>query len=909
MNTTLASLSRNWLEQTWDYRPSAFWFWNADMDPDEMAAIVEEMSANSIREFLIHPVHGMEIEYLSSEFFDRYRYALQLAKKHGMRVWVYDEYGWPSGVAGGKLLREHPEHKGWMLEFHRDEAGKMSAEPIQSDRILDNTMGAPWTHSEAGYLDTLSVDSVRCFIKLTHERILHECGELFNEVIAGFFTDEPVTMVDRASEIAGGWSAVGVPWTPHLPARFAERFGYDIEQRYAELAQSGPSPVKRDYWQLVKEMHVEAYHGQIARWCRDHAVKYTGHVGEDLLLMQLRFTGSIFQSLGEMDEPGIDFLGHGPDPEDRFIEEVVVPSVARHAGKDRVYCEAYGITPFDIRLGKMLRRAQMMGIHGINDIALMGFHQALDGIRKRTYWPPIFREAPWWSFYPQFRDAFARSVGLTSLGERRARYAILYPQEHLEQADPFITPGGDTDPAGPTIEALCKAIYAAGETFEFVFPEILDQACVENGSIVFPHATYDAVLAPTELAVSPESASLLDRLRGAGGQVLRESLEQIEAWVNHNEPSWSDCISIETATPGDIRIFEFGFGDGRLFALRNVTDLGVGVRLSSPLHLAEWDATEGLVKEIPDIADVGVPARTCRFFSVTDVPVGSVDKDTSIETLCLDARWSVSTDLPNMASLSGMRFLHAEHGWIEGEARCLWGFKDGRIKTLVPKQFAGYCEIPFRGEFTCDGVPETMGVLFEGAHLTSLKVNETNVDIKEAKAMAAWDKSCRFVDAKVFVRDGVNAVEGVLKFQEFETSIVNHSFFAFGPMPTCDLCLAGSFRLIQDTLVPESGAPVSLPLDLSTTGWEQYSGVLTLSAAVEVPQGARGIEVELAAEDCVELQIDGVTIGKRITSPYRFEAPDVSPGRHDISLRVSSTSANILDEPSLWGVNSVSWIK
>ncbi len=912
MKTTLASLSQNWLEQTWDYRPSAFWFWNADMDTDDMSAIVAEMAANGIREFLIHPVHGMQIEYLSPEFFDRYRHALRLAKSHDMKVWVYDEYGWPSGVAGGKLLRDYPEHKGWILELHRDGSGRATAEPVQSDRILDNTMGAPWTGSEAGYLDTLSVDAVRCFIELTHERILHECGDLFADVIVGFFTDEPVTMVDRVSEIAGGWHAVGVPWTPSLPARFAERFGYEVEPHYAELAQREPSSVRRDYWQIIKEMHVEAYHQQIGEWCRSHGVKYTGHCGEDLMIMQVRFAGSLFQSLGEMDEPGIDFLGHGPDPEDRFIEEVVVESIARHCGKDRVYCEAYGITPFDIRLGKMLRRAEMMGMHGINDIALMGFQQSLDGIRKRTYWPPIFREAPWWPFYPEFRDAFARSVGLTSLGERRARYAVLYPQEHLEQTDPFVMPRDGGENAAPTIEALGKAIYAAGETFEFIFPEILEQARVEDGAVVLPHAAYDAVLAPSELAVSPDDASQLDRLARDGGCIVRQSLQHTTDWVLGRGCRSSDRISIEGANPGDLRLFEFEFPDGSLFALRNVTDSSVMAKLSSPLQIAEWSVADGRVVAVQSGADITVAPRTCRYLSVTEAPLVVAEAPMELAEVRIDAEWSVSTGFPNTARLASVSFLHTDMGWLDGVARHLWGADDGRMHLSIPHEFAGCCEIPFRGEFTCAGVPESIGILFEGGHLAALKVNGQDVDIRRAGSRPVWDKSCRWVDVQGLVREGANLIEGVLTFQKFETEIDNHAFFAFKPMPWCDLCLAGSFRLINGHIVPESDEPLLLPLDLSAAGWEQYSGILSLSAAVDVPEQLAprvlGLAVDLPAEDCVEMSVDGIPVGKRITGPYRFGVQDVSAGAHEIKLRVSSTSANILDEPSPWGVSSVSWI-
>ena len=58
-----------------------------------MREVVREMAANEdTREFLIHPVHGMEVEYLSNEFFRLLPLCPKSAKEHNLKVWVYDEY-------------------------------------------------------------------------------------------------------------------------------------------------------------------------------------------------------------------------------------------------------------------------------------------------------------------------------------------------------------------------------------------------------------------------------------------------------------------------------------------------------------------------------------------------------------------------------------------------------------------------------------------------------------------------------------------------------------------------------------------------------------------------------------------------------------------------------------------------
>ncbi len=65
---------------------------------------------------LLHSKMGMEREYLSDDFWRKWSSWLKPPKERGY-VWLYDEYNWPSGVVGGKLLREHPEFMQRYLDY------------------------------------------------------------------------------------------------------------------------------------------------------------------------------------------------------------------------------------------------------------------------------------------------------------------------------------------------------------------------------------------------------------------------------------------------------------------------------------------------------------------------------------------------------------------------------------------------------------------------------------------------------------------------------------------------------------------------------------------------------------------------------------------------------------------------
>ncbi|MBW7459807.1 glycoside hydrolase, partial [Paenibacillus sepulcri] len=92
-----------------DYRVQPFWFWNGDMEESEILRQIEEMKEKGVGGFFICARQGMTISYLSRVWFDRVKFAVEAARQAGLSVWLYDEYPYPSGIAGGEVTLEHPE--------------------------------------------------------------------------------------------------------------------------------------------------------------------------------------------------------------------------------------------------------------------------------------------------------------------------------------------------------------------------------------------------------------------------------------------------------------------------------------------------------------------------------------------------------------------------------------------------------------------------------------------------------------------------------------------------------------------------------------------------------------------------------------------------------------------------------
>jgi len=89
-----------------DYSSCPFWSWNNELSSEELTSQLEHMKSQGIDSAIIHARTGLVTEYLSEKWFSLIGDCLKKAKELDMRLWVYDENGWPSGFAEGRLLKD-----------------------------------------------------------------------------------------------------------------------------------------------------------------------------------------------------------------------------------------------------------------------------------------------------------------------------------------------------------------------------------------------------------------------------------------------------------------------------------------------------------------------------------------------------------------------------------------------------------------------------------------------------------------------------------------------------------------------------------------------------------------------------------------------------------------------------------
>ena len=140
---------------------------------DEVFAFVKNMKEKcGFTQLMLYPRTGCEVEYLSEEWFALCSYYLESAAANDMKIWLYDEFNWPAGQAGGRVTA----HEAYRL---KNLLVKNDGKHVQFDVVLTD------------YPDILNEEAMNLFLSLTHKEYQKRFGRYFGNTIVGMYTDEP----------------------------------------------------------------------------------------------------------------------------------------------------------------------------------------------------------------------------------------------------------------------------------------------------------------------------------------------------------------------------------------------------------------------------------------------------------------------------------------------------------------------------------------------------------------------------------------------------------------------------------------------------------------------------------------------------------------------------------------------
>ena len=89
---------------------------------EDINKIMQGYKSVNINDVLVYPRDGLETEYMSEEWRSVFSIFLDFAVKNDMRVWLYDEFNWPSGTCNSQVYYENDEYYGKKIYIENGEA-------------------------------------------------------------------------------------------------------------------------------------------------------------------------------------------------------------------------------------------------------------------------------------------------------------------------------------------------------------------------------------------------------------------------------------------------------------------------------------------------------------------------------------------------------------------------------------------------------------------------------------------------------------------------------------------------------------------------------------------------------------------------------------------------------------------
>lgn len=353
-----------------------------------------------IDRFLIYPRSGLEIEYMSDEWFRFCRDCIEVADSLGMKIWLYDEYNWPSGNCRGAVTADgHEDCYPKVLIFDNDGRGRYST------RVATNAIGA----------DILNPEAASRFVSLTHERYYEAFKPYFGNVIQAIFTDEPsfsYSMTSAAGMMEANFTKFdhdhfAITWYPELEEEYAAACGRDLQEDVkAYLAGAPSAELWQNYYTLVGDRMRTNYIQRLASWCDDHGIELTGHLMYEKLYKSVRCNGNALKMLSCFGIPGFDEANSDIDLGAREME-ISGLSLAQYAGRGKSgeMCELYSVGPADNPMSLMRQLMWLCAAYGIdNYVVAVAATDARGNVEKGDWYFPSGPTQPWFDYYREFGE-------------------------------------------------------------------------------------------------------------------------------------------------------------------------------------------------------------------------------------------------------------------------------------------------------------------------------------------------------------------------------------------------------------------------------------------------------------------------------------------------------------------------
>ncbi|QNL48206.1 glycoside hydrolase family 2 [Olivibacter sp. SDN3] len=303
-----------------------------------------------------------------------------------------------------------------------------------------------------------------------------------------------------------------------------EAYGADVSDDLRELF----NRVRYDFEDVRVALFKERFIDTFTAWCKENHVQSRMQAyGRECNPLE----GSLSIDIPECET----WLGSGEGKE--FSDEdyrrgraysmsnKFVSSAAHLSGKQIISCEEMTNTSmvFNASLELIKIAGDQSILSGVTHSVLHGFNYSpaeapFPGwIRYGTY----FNERnTWWPYFKLWADYKARTYALLQHGQMQADIAVLPPLADLSmkfgfQRDPF------PSFAYPKyVFQIWEAIHQNGNGCDYVTENIIEQASIENGRLVYGTRSYHTLLLIHVEAILPNTANKIKAFTAAGGKLI-----------------------------------------------------------------------------------------------------------------------------------------------------------------------------------------------------------------------------------------------------------------------------------------------------------------------------------------------------------------------------------------------------
>ena len=535
------------------YHPAYTWLWNSTITKEGIRAQIEEMYEAGIRAFYIIGESKeflpnrrrtyLSPDYLSEEYVELVYYAFQVAEEKGMYTWLYNEGGFPSGMACGQIRKAHPElaqkmigsekvivpagtaytePEGCLASFAVEASDTDVSEKPVLMRIMNGAVFALDTEVTQYFMkdatlltdirsDNAELKNTEIFLKLTHEALKAKFGEHMGKEVTMMFDDE---------------AGMG-RWTRGLERMFLEKYGYDICDYMPYIAcelepeTEAQFRAKSDYCMLCGELVTENYFAAMRRWLNQHNMLSVGHLDMDHCSDApfIKRYGNMMKMLRQFDVPGVDVIwnqvsypqngrccyeGNGFFPR-------LASSAARQQGHSKCLTESFAVYGSHVVPEEMRFVVNFQAVRGISLYNFMVVSYSREGTLCHQFRPSFIKENPGMDCMSQINEYTARLSYLLQESKAEVHTALYYPQRTICAA------GEMGKKACQDFDDMGHMLEEKGIVFDIIDEEFVEQAKLDGSTLVGEHVSYENVFVPeTDWDAGVETEGKINRVSGVG---------------------------------------------------------------------------------------------------------------------------------------------------------------------------------------------------------------------------------------------------------------------------------------------------------------------------------------------------------------------------------------------------------